>query len=277
MVSRKGNLLIKLPTFNFILLVVLWIIFSDSKNTNNFMHALSPYLPPKCSKYHNPPLPLASYLLRCTCHLQIMYSSTGSQQDRSQTWGGAKRGKLEWGLAIKFPCHHVVGGGEFLGNAQRPPGCTVLSDPLHLWPGGNPCYLCPGFPPKSSSSAATWWWESVNLLGNSPKGGIDENKVSLGAVSNEPRCTCCFSSQIHNLCLSTDNIRRKSAWPMHWYDSAKQTSGHWAVMVSLWRPCGLSDMLHNDICHEEGRPACLTCMLRLSTVQVSCLKIADLA
>ena len=70
--------------------------------------------------------------------------------------------------------------------------------------------MCPGFPPKSSSSAATWWWESVNLLGNSPKGGgIDENKVSLGAVSNEPRCTCCFSSQIHNLCLSTDNIRRK--------------------------------------------------------------------
>ena len=70
------------------------------------------------------------------------------------------------------------------------------------------CYKCPGFPPKSSSSATTWWWESVNLLGNSPKGGIDENKVSLGAVSNEPRCTCCFSSQIRNLCLSTDNIRR---------------------------------------------------------------------
>ena len=47
-----------------------------------------------------------------------------------------------------------------------------------------------------------------NLLGNSPKEGIDENKVSLGAVSNEPRCTCCFSSQVRNLCLSTDNIRR---------------------------------------------------------------------
>ena len=37
--------------------------------------------------------------------------------------------------------------------------------------------VCPGFPPKSSSSAATWWWESVNLLGNSPKGGIDVKSV----------------------------------------------------------------------------------------------------
>ena len=36
-----------------------------------------------------------------------------------------------------------------------------------------------------------------------------ENKVSLAAVSNEPRCTCCFSPQIRNLCLSTDNIQGK--------------------------------------------------------------------
>ena len=38
---------------------------------------------------------------------------------------------------------------------------------------------CPGFLPKHSSSAATWWWESVNLLGNSPKGGWTKIKSVL--------------------------------------------------------------------------------------------------
>ena len=32
---------------------------------------------------------------------------------------------------------------------------------------------------------------------------------------------------------------------------------HWAVMASLWIPCGVDSMLGNDTCHGEGSPACL--------------------
>ena len=117
---RKGKLLIKLPIFNFIL--VLWIIFSDSKNTNNFMHFgnMVVHLYPTCSLS----------LLAAKMHMHVA-SRIGL---RPGGGGGKKRQmKLEWGLAIKFPSYH--GGGNFLGNPQPPPGCTAVwpPPPLTLW------------------------------------------------------------------------------------------------------------------------------------------------
>ena len=77
----------------------------------------SPYMLPKCSVNHsragvchNPPLPvffLSSEVY--ICPLQIMYSSNRGIASRiGSDWGGG--GKCNWsgGLAIKFPCYHVI-------------------------------------------------------------------------------------------------------------------------------------------------------------------------
>ena len=62
-----------------------------------------------------------------------MYSSTGSQQDRSQTWGGGGGGQKEanvTGVGFGYQISKLSWGDDFLGNPQPPPGCTILSDPL---------------------------------------------------------------------------------------------------------------------------------------------------
>ena len=84
--------------------------------------------------YHKPPLPFLSSKVYI-CHLQVMYSSTRSQQDRSQTWGGQKEANVT-GVGFGYQISKLSWGGGLSWQSPTPTCmhyCLTPSPPLVRW------------------------------------------------------------------------------------------------------------------------------------------------